>query len=115
LFQLVDRYPAQIIGFRVRESLQLAAVGGLIASLAPGLPVSVFVTTISFVIYLVCRIIGNVRSRKTSRDEIAYARRVKALSAGNDATDAPFAADATDATVNPHHHIAQDARSDGKR
>ena len=70
-----------------------------------------FVTTISFVIYLVCRIIGNVRSRKTSRDEIAYARRVKALDTRSDAT---YAADVTDATVNPHHHIAQDARSDGK-
>jgi zinc/manganese transport system permease protein len=32
----------------------LAAVGGIVASLAPGVPVSVFVTTISFVIYLVC-------------------------------------------------------------
>src|SRR5699024_440745 len=34
---------------------EVAAVGGLILSLAPGLPVSVFVTTISFVIYLICR------------------------------------------------------------
>ncbi|MEI7517437.1 MAG: metal ABC transporter permease [Mycobacteriaceae bacterium] len=33
---------------------ELAAVGGIVASLAPGVPVSVFVTTISFVIYLVC-------------------------------------------------------------
>lgn len=33
---------------------ELAAVGGLVLSLAPGVPVSVFVTTISFVIYLVC-------------------------------------------------------------
>ena len=33
---------------------EIAAVGGLILSLAPGVPVSVFVTTISFVIYLVC-------------------------------------------------------------
>ena len=37
---------------------ELAAVGGLILSLAPGLPVSVFVTSISFVIYLACRGIG---------------------------------------------------------
>jgi len=42
---------------------ELAAVGGLILSLAPGLPVSVFVTTISFVIYLVCRFIGRSRER----------------------------------------------------
>jgi zinc/manganese transport system permease protein len=33
---------------------ELSAVGGIVLSLAPGLPVSVFVTTISFVIYLVC-------------------------------------------------------------
>lgn len=37
---------------------EVAAVGGLIFSLAPGLPVSVFVTSISFFIYLVCRFIG---------------------------------------------------------
>lgn len=37
---------------------EVAAVGGLVLSLAPGLPVSVFVTTISFLIYLVCRFIG---------------------------------------------------------
>ena len=30
------------------------AVAGIVLSLAPGVPVSVFVTTISFVIYLVC-------------------------------------------------------------
>jgi zinc/manganese transport system permease protein len=40
---------------------ELAAVGGLILSLAPGLPVSVFVTTISFVIYVVCRWAGHRR------------------------------------------------------
>ena len=33
---------------------EIAAVGGLVLSLAPGVPISVFVTTISFVIYLVC-------------------------------------------------------------
>ncbi|MFM9378450.1 metal ABC transporter permease [Gordonia sp. VNK21] len=37
---------------------ELAAVGGLILSLAPELPVSVLVTTISFVIYLLCRLFG---------------------------------------------------------
>ncbi|ROZ98852.1 metal ABC transporter permease [Gordonia sp. OPL2] len=40
---------------------EVAAVGGLILSLAPGLPVSVFVTTISFVIYVVCRVMGRRR------------------------------------------------------
>ncbi|WP_132992265.1 metal ABC transporter permease [Gordonia zhaorongruii] len=41
---------------------EIAAVGGLIASLAPELPVSVMVTSISFAIYLICRIAG-VRRR----------------------------------------------------
>ncbi|WIM67335.1 metal ABC transporter permease [Corynebacterium breve] len=54
----------------------VSSVGGLILSLAPGVPVSVFVATISFVIYLVCRIIGSVRKRGASRDEAAYTKRV---------------------------------------
>jgi zinc/manganese transport system permease protein len=37
---------------------ELAAVGGIFLSLAPGLPVSVFVTTISFAIFLACWAIG---------------------------------------------------------
>lgn len=41
---------------------EIAAVGGMLLSLAPGVPVSVFVTTISFVIYLACRGIAAVRS-----------------------------------------------------
>lgn len=40
-----------------------ASVGGFILSLAPGLPVSVFVTSISFAIYVCCRFIGWYRSR----------------------------------------------------
>lgn len=48
---------------------EVAAVGGLVLSLAPGLPVSVFVTTISFVIYLVCRLIGWLRGRRAVRGE----------------------------------------------
>ncbi|MDL9945192.1 metal ABC transporter permease [Gordonia sp. ABSL11-1] len=44
---------------------EVAAVGGLILSLAPGLPVSVFVTTISFVIYVVCRVVGRRRQFAT--------------------------------------------------
>ncbi|MFE6924219.1 metal ABC transporter permease [Nocardia sp. NPDC057663] len=38
---------------------EVAAVGGLLLSLAPGVPVSTFVTAISFTIYLVCRLIGH--------------------------------------------------------
>jgi zinc/manganese transport system permease protein len=37
---------------------EIAAVGGILLSLAPGVPVSTFVTTISFLIYLICRIAG---------------------------------------------------------
>ncbi|GAA4664375.1 metal ABC transporter permease [Gordonia humi] len=40
---------------------ELAAVGGLILSLAPELPVSVLVTTISFAIYVICRVVGMKR------------------------------------------------------
>lgn len=53
---------------------EIAAVGGILLSLAPGLPVSVFVTTISFVIYLICRIIGWAQNRTAKRDDIAASR-----------------------------------------
>ncbi|MDN6439283.1 MAG: metal ABC transporter permease [Corynebacterium nuruki] len=46
----------------------VSAAGGLVLSLGPGLPVSPFVTTISFVIYLVCRGIAWQRGRRMSRD-----------------------------------------------
>lgn len=50
---------------------EVSAVGGFILSLAPGLPVSVFVATISFVIYLVCRFIGWRQGKHAIRDEVA--------------------------------------------
>ncbi|MDT5173056.1 MAG: zinc/manganese transport system permease protein [Mycobacterium sp.] len=40
---------------------EFAAVGGIVLSLAPGVPVSVFVATISFLIYLICWLIGQDR------------------------------------------------------
>jgi zinc/manganese transport system permease protein len=40
---------------------EVSAVGGLLLSLAPGVPVSVFVAGISFLIYLVCWSIGRRR------------------------------------------------------
>jgi zinc/manganese transport system permease protein len=40
---------------------EVSAVGGLVLSLAPGVPVSVFVASISFLIYLVCWLIGRRR------------------------------------------------------
>jgi zinc/manganese transport system permease protein len=45
---------------------EIAAVGGILLSLAPGVPVSTFVTTISFLIYLICRIAGP-RRRQAAR------------------------------------------------
>ncbi|AFV88957.1 ABC 3 transport family protein [Acidipropionibacterium acidipropionici ATCC 4875] len=41
-----------------------AAVGGIMLSLGPGLPVSPYVTTISFLIYLICLPIGALRHRR---------------------------------------------------
>jgi len=42
----------------------LAMMAGIVLSLAPGLPISPYVTTVSFLVYLVCRGIGGVRSRR---------------------------------------------------
>lgn len=52
---------------------EIAAVGGMILSLAPGVPVSVFVAFISFGIYLICRVIGGVQSRRI-QPNYRYAR-----------------------------------------
>jgi zinc/manganese transport system permease protein len=41
---------------------EVSVLGGILLSLAPGAPVSAFVAAISFVIYLICRVIGAVRS-----------------------------------------------------
>lgn len=52
---------------------EAAALGGIILSLAPGVPVSAFVTAISFLIYLVCRAIAYRRGRagKVSAPDVA--------------------------------------------
>jgi zinc/manganese transport system permease protein len=42
---------------------EVSAVGGILLSLAPGVPVSVFVTTISFAIFLMCWLVGHRRGR----------------------------------------------------
>jgi zinc/manganese transport system permease protein len=41
-----------------------SVVGGILLAIGGGLPISPYVTTISFAIYLVCRIIGPRKSRK---------------------------------------------------
>ena len=42
----------------------VSAVGGILLSLGPGLPISPYVTTVSFLIYLVCLVIGAIRNRR---------------------------------------------------
>jgi zinc/manganese transport system permease protein len=44
---------------------EVAALGGIVLSLAPGKPVSAFVTAISFVIYLGCRLMERIKDRRT--------------------------------------------------
>jgi zinc/manganese transport system permease protein len=46
---------------------EVAVLGGIILSLSPGLPISPYVTSIGFLIYLVCRAIGGLRLRRTGR------------------------------------------------
>ncbi|HEV7907166.1 MAG TPA: metal ABC transporter permease [Pseudonocardiaceae bacterium] len=43
---------------------EVSAMGGIVLSLAPGIPVSAFVTAISFAIYLACRVLGGARVRR---------------------------------------------------
>lgn len=50
---------------------EVAVLGGIVLSLAPGAPVSAFVTTISFTIYLVCRAVGAQRLRRLARTSAA--------------------------------------------
>ena len=60
----------QITGSPVRTIVwsvviaEVSAVGGMVLSLAPGLPVSVFVAFISFGIYLLCRLIGGLQRHR---------------------------------------------------
>ena len=42
----------------------VSAVGGILLSLGPGLPISPYVTTVSFLIYLVCLVLGAIRQRR---------------------------------------------------
>ena len=44
---------------------EISAAGGVVLSLAPGVPVSVFVAMISFVIYLMCRLLGRRGTRRS--------------------------------------------------
>lgn len=57
---------------------ETAALGGFILSLAPGAPVSAFVTAISFLIYLVCWTISVVRARSASTTSVPDAVQLRA-------------------------------------
>jgi zinc/manganese transport system permease protein len=52
---------------------ETAVLGGIVLSLAPGLPVSAFVTAISFAIYVGCRVVGRVRVRRIGDRRVAVA------------------------------------------
>ena len=52
---------------------ELSAVGGVVFSLAPGLPVSVFVAGISFAIYLACRVFGRLRQQRPRARRVSAA------------------------------------------
>lgn len=47
----------------------VSAVGGILLALGGSLPISPYITTISFAIYLVCRLIGRGRRGRVSRRE----------------------------------------------
>jgi hypothetical protein len=47
-----------------------SVVGGILLALGGGLPISPYVTTISFAIWVVCRIVGGRRDRR-GRDRVA--------------------------------------------
>lgn len=46
---------------------EVAVLAGIVLSLAPGLPISPYVTSIVFAIYLGCRVVGASRLRRTGR------------------------------------------------
>ena len=50
---------------------EMAMVGGILLALAGSLPISPYVTSVSFVIYLICRIIGGIRRRHSASGRIA--------------------------------------------
>ena len=42
----------------------VATVGGILLALGGSIPISPYVTTLSFLIYVVCRVIGSVRAKR---------------------------------------------------
>jgi len=54
-----------------------SVVGGILLALGGGLPISPYVTTVSFLIYVVCRIVGSRRARRGSDARALPAWKVK--------------------------------------
>ncbi len=48
----------------------VSVVGGILLALGGGLPISPYVTTISFGIYIVCRIVGTRRSKRSNNGRV---------------------------------------------
>ncbi|MGH3882757.1 MAG: metal ABC transporter permease [Pseudonocardiaceae bacterium] len=48
---------------------EVAVLGGIVASLAPGAPISGYVTAIAFAIYLACRGVGAAKLRRAGRTQ----------------------------------------------
>ncbi len=75
---------------------EIAAVGGIVLSLAPGVPVSVFVTTISFAIFLLCWLVGRrgrARARASpARPDAPVPRTTATTIPGTGAASTPIAA-----------------------
>ena len=67
----VTSHPVVLAALSVAFAVS-AAVGGILLSLGPGLPISPYVTTVSFLIYLACLLVGHLRRGRTfSRRGIA--------------------------------------------
>ncbi|MGQ4495004.1 metal ABC transporter permease [Dermabacteraceae bacterium P13115] len=67
----VSARPIMQIGLSVLFAV-VSAVGGIVLSLGPGMPISPYVTSVSFLIYLICWGIGGLRvKRGWGRREVA--------------------------------------------
>jgi zinc/manganese transport system permease protein len=51
-----------------------AIVGGILLALGGRIPISPYVTTLSFLIYVVCRIIGSARAKRGINGRLVHAR-----------------------------------------
>ena len=54
---------ALVIGAEKMTATPIADVGGILLAIMGTLPVSPYITTISFLIYVVCRLVGTRRDR----------------------------------------------------